>query len=122
MLFFMLVSLVSYLSMTVLTVKKKEHEMAVYYLCGVSRGRCMAIVCTANCIISLIPAVINIIIAVAVPMLADMGYIVLDGYMYKSNVYLLILGYFVLTVAVSVISTAASMGRHSPLAFLRGRE
>lgn len=122
MLFFLLVSLVSYLSMAVLTAKKKEHEMAVYYLCGVSRGECAAIVCAANCVISVIPALINVILAAVLTGLDRTGHIDLDGYMYKSNVYFLIIGYFLLTVVVSVISTAASMSQKTPLSFLRGKE
>lgn len=121
-LFLLFSETIAYLSTVLLCIKKKERELSVYYLCGANRRQCMVVAFSANCLIALPTLILNTLFAVLAPHLDWSGVIDLNHMAISSEVYLLILGYFLLTVMISALSTYCSMAKHSPLSYLRGVE
>lgn len=119
-LFLLLAATVAYLSNVVLIIKKKEGDLAVWHLCGGGRAWCTGICALANALIALPPLVLNCLFVALAPELEWRGLLNLEGMFINSSACLLVLGYYLLTLAISVTVTVCSMRRHTPLTFLRG--
>lgn len=136
-------SLVAYLSIVVLTLKKKEKDIAVLYLCGASRRRCAMLSFTAFQLIALFPVAANAVVVYFWPSLSwnSTSYLPMDTST-ALGVYLtdyirfllrileetklgvsslwIILGYYLITVAISVAVTIGTMKKHTPITYLKG--
>ncbi len=119
-LFLLFSATVAYLSTLVLTFKKKEKELAVDYLCGCSKKRCGVITFCAFNLIAVVPILLNILVVLIVPELDWRGQIDLTSMMMGDQMFLLVLGYYLITAAIAVVVTIGSMAKHTPLTYLRG--
>lgn len=119
-LFLLLSATVAYLSTVLLMVRKKEKELAVWYLCGCSKPRCSGIVFVSASILAVVPILINTAFVFLAPTLDWLGILDLSGFSVTKDALLPILGYYLITVVVCLIVTRASMAKHSPLTYLRG--
>ena len=117
-LFNLLATLIAYLSMVVLMVRKKQKDMAVAYLCGASKGGIIATVICTCCIVSFIPCLITALILLEVPKMED---ILFEAFLTPDLVWV-VAAYFAVTVIVAVVSVAAFFAGHSPMENLRGLE
>lgn len=118
-------SMFAYFSLIVLMVRKKSKEMAVSYMIG-ARKKNFIIDMGAVCIIaSIIPSIINALIILTANELDWLGKIPFyhfDGTFVTPDLLWVVAAYFILTMVVAVLAVLFSMGRKSPLAFLRGLE
>ncbi|MBP3304853.1 MAG: hypothetical protein J6L24_02685 [Oscillospiraceae bacterium] len=131
---------VAYLSIAILTFKKKEKDTAILYLCGCSRRKCAILHFAVFQIFALIPAVINVLFVLIWPQI-EWNYwpLVLKYPQYEALHPILlrlfhffktvtvspsclpvIFGYYACAAVISVAAVAASMARHTPLTYLRG--
>ena len=136
-------SLVAYLSIVILTIKKKEKDIAVLYLCGASPRRCATLSFAAFQLIALFPVAVNIAIIHFWPTLSwnSASYIPIDTssafgvHMIDYIRFLLrvleetrlgasslwiVLGYYLITVVISVTVTVGTMKKHTPITYLKG--
>lgn len=118
--FLLLAAIIAYFSNVILTVVKKEKELAIFYLCGSSKGMCILVSIVANCLITFIPVVINCLFVLLAPTYDWLGYIDLDGFFITPYAYSLIWGCFATTLAISAITVIATMHKKTPSTFLRG--
>lgn len=119
-LFLLAVSFVAYVSMLILMFKKKEREFAVYSITGASRKRIAATYMTASSLLMLPSVILSAILCILFQS-ASRGRnpIVLPLYV-NGTIYLIILGYALLNLAISALITCSGMKKYSPLEFLRG--
>ncbi len=118
--FLLLSAVIAYFSNVILTVIKKEKELAIFYLCGSSKNTCMLVSIIANCLIAFIPVVINCLFILLAPTYDWLGYIDLGGFFITPDAYGLVLGCFAATLAISAITVIATMHKKTPSTFLRG--
>ncbi len=116
--FVLLSTLIAYLSMVVLMIRKKQSEMAVAYICGASRKKLVAEMIFTCCLVTLLPCVINLLILLYIP---DMVYYGTAALLTPDLVWV-VAAYFAVTVIVAVVSVAAFFAGHSPMENLRGLE
>lgn len=143
-------SMVAYLSMTVLILQKKQPALAQMYLCGASRRRCGAVVFTAIQLICLFPVICSTAFILIWPRLYwpalhplnvavnghftqwlynQPGLVSLWSSLYRflgstvtirPSCLLVVLGYWLLTAAISLALTIGFMKKHTPLTYLKG--
>ena len=117
-LFNLVATLIAYLSMVVLLVRKKQKDMAVAYLCGASKGRIMAAMIGACCLVSLVPCLLCAILLLEI---LKLDYTGLEAFLTPDLIWVAVL-YFVVTIIVAAVSVAASFAGRSPIEKLRGLE
>ena len=123
-LFLVIASLIAYFSIVIINVFKKQREMAVSYLCGATKkdlymtmlGYCLAV--------SVIPAVICAVWILMGPLWQYewKELPMVSTFVVTSDQLWVVLGFFILTVIVSFAAVLISMGRKSPVEYLRGLE
>lgn len=118
-LFLLAVSIVAFFSTVTLTVRKKEKEMAIFYLCGGTKRKLCIISILAFSLISLIPTLVACLYAALIK--NDLLQSTEQLYM-GSITSSFIVGFFLLALSISVGEVLASMFRKSPMEFLRGAE
>lgn len=119
-LFLLLAATVAYFSSLALTVKRSERVLAVYYLCGLSRRRGSCCAALAGVAVALVPTALCIGAVFLLPVLEWKGLIDLDSLLFQSWDVVPILLYFGMAVGLSFASAALSLGRHTPVSYLRG--
>ena len=117
-LFVLLSTLIAYLSMVVLMIRKKQADMAVEYICGASRKKLVAEMIFTCCLVTLLPCVINLLILLYIP---DMVYYGTTALLTPDLIWV-VAAYFAVTVIVATVSVAAAFAGHSPMENLRGLE
>ena len=145
-------AMVSYLSMTVLILQKKQPALGQLYLCGASRRRCGAVVFAAIQRICLFPVLLGTAFVLIWPQLywpalsplniAVKGHFVQwlyqhpglrafweSIYQFLGSTVLIqpaclwvVLGYWLLTVAISLLITIGFMKRNTPITSLKGAQ
>lgn len=119
--FMLLVSMVAFFSTVILTVKTKEKEAAVYYLCGASRRRCAALTVLTFVPVSLVPTVIGLIYTMIRPVLEWNGVLaVTENTLTSSITQSFLILYFFFTLVLSTVSVFAIMKKKSPVQLLKG--
>jgi len=121
-LFLMIATLIAYLSVVIVMVFKKRKEIAIEYLCGASKKDILLTLFGACLVISIVPAVIITIFVLVAPELQWKGYYKLSGQLITTDLLWIVAAYFVLTVIVSQAAVLVSIGRKTPLGYLRGLE
>lgn len=142
-LFLAVSSMVAYLSITVLVLKKKEKDIAVLYLCGASSWKCAMLSFAATQLYALLPVAINICVVLLWPQInwnfsvhftSSIGEVfgitardyvsfwlrTLDSSRLNNDSLFIILGYYIVTSAISVAATAGAMLRHTPQSYSKG--
>lgn len=148
-LFLTVSSLAAYLSVLILTFKKKEKDMAVMQLCGGSRRTCGLLTFAVFQLISLLPVLLNVGIVQLWPYTSRLDRIfsdllfsislgpnasslqplfyfiahiqgVLDQSRLTASSYLVILGYYGITTVIALLVTVGTMKRHTPISYLKG--
>lgn len=120
--FLLVISTFSFLSTLILTFKKKERELSIYYLCGASRAQCMALILGAFSLTALIPTVIAVVFSILAPSLNWQYLLLIEEYLIDARAVWLVVIYFLVSLGVAVGTTWMQMRRHTPLTFLRGAE
>ncbi len=120
--FFMLASLIAFLSLMIMMIRSKERELAIAYLCGATKGQCAFEIFKVGTLMALIPSLINIIMILIVPELTWRGMIVQDESVITSDLIWAVVVYFVIILAVSTIVVIVSIRKKSPVKYLRGLE
>ncbi len=128
-LFMLIISLIGFASVTVLIINKRAKAYAVYYMCGCSRKNCRRLTVLSVSIISLIPMLINIALIYTYPLIMNKmefaegfrtyGDILFGGTILDERCMLVIIGFFALTIVISVLTTGSMMQRRPPVAFLK---
>ena len=143
-------ALVAYLSITILILQKKQAALAQMYLCGASRRRCGAVAFAALQSIFLLPMVACIAFILLWPRLywpalqplnlaVNGGYaqwlfrhpnllsfwtgvieLLSDSVLISPDCLLVVLGYFLLTVVISLLLTLGFLKKHTPVTCLKG--
>ncbi len=121
--FMLLVSTVAFFSTVILTVKSKEKEVAIYYLCGASKVRCGVMAFATFAFISIVPTFIGYLYVWIRPILESKEIIyvqpsMLMGAYTKTFVIL----YFIFTLLIAAGTVFVSMAGKNPIQFLRGAE
>ena len=119
-LFLLLAATTAFFSNVILFVKKKEKEFAVFYLCGGSKKDCAALTILGNCLIALVPVILNCAFVLLAPTYDWLGYIDLDGFLVTEEAYGLVLGYLVIMLTAATLTTIAMMHKKTPAMLLRG--
>ncbi len=121
-LFNLLASFIAYLSVVILMIRKKEKSLAVEYLCGANRRQCLLSIICACLLVSIIPV---LIVSVMILVLPDIQWLNRSGLITETItpelIWIAVLS-FVITVIIAVIAVFVSIGRQSPLVYLRGLE
>lgn len=111
--FLFLVSYVAYLSLMVLSIRKKEKEMAIYYLCGLSKRKCIGLTLAATLLVAGIPMLITLLFV---------SIIKIDGFYFTGNTYMLVMAFFAIATLLSILTITLSIRKKTPLTFLRRNE
>ncbi len=127
--FLLLTSTVSYLSMVILFVRKKSDELAVSYLCGASKSQTIRLTLAATTVVSLIPAIINLII-IGIADSSRTNAALDDGFlgirfssmMLGDTARLMVLAYFAFTLIIAFVTVLAMTAGKSPIMLLRRNE
>ena len=140
-LFLAISAFVAYFSIMILSLKKKEKDMAVLRLCGMSRKKYGTVVFTICQLFVILPVLLCVIFLLVWPELQWSLSELLIGYYTESQtlssvlmrvgLYIddikvdmgclpVVLGYYTLTVLISLGITVGSVARHTPLSYLRG--
>ena len=117
-LFNLAATLIAYLSMVVLLVRKKQKDMAVIYLCGASKGKIIAAMIGACCMVSLVPCLINGLLVIEIPRIDMEG---MNAFLTPDLIWIVVI-YFAITVMIAAVSVAVSFAGRSPIENLRGLE
>lgn len=148
-LFLTVSSLAAYLSVLILTFKKKEKDIAVMRLCGGSRGKCGLLTFAVFHLISLLPVLLSagIILlwpeatwfnlvtnelqfaiahgpnAIGIgPLWNFVAYIgsTLSTSRLDSSCYAVIFGYYSITTVIALLVTLGTINKHTPITYLKG--
>ena len=143
-LFFAISTAVAYMSITILTFKKKEKDTAILYLCGCSRRKCTAIHFVVFQIFALIPLLINVLFVLLWPRIEwdyvpfmfrlkldygvtdELYFIIYRMFHFLESITVntaclsVAFGYYICAAVISIIAVLFSMARHTPLTYLRG--
>lgn len=141
-------SAVAYLSIVILTLKKKEKDTAILYLCGCSRKKCAAIQFAVFQTFALVPVLLNVLFILIWPnihweyghrwvleqalekgpdmMNEQLFFTLISLFSYFETITIntsclsIVFGYYLCAAAISLAVLAASMARHTPMTYLRG--
>lgn len=123
-LFFLFISTMALISISVLLVSKKLKEYSVYYLCGCGKRRCLWYMFTGISLLALLACILNIIYIKLYPlMLSEMGLVMTlqlnRNLLYDNLSILYIFLYMLAIVALSLILPCYLMNKSSPIEFYR---
>ncbi len=120
----MIASLIAYMSIIIINVFKKQREMAVTYLCGASKKSIYRTVLGSCFLISFIPSLLAVLYIQLAPTILSAGseFKNIASRVIVSDQIWIVVGFLLLTLAVSFVTVFISMGRKSPLQYLRGLE
>lgn len=118
----LLISSFAYFSTMIMAFKQKERELAIFHLCGASRGQCAASVVGAFSRVCVIPAAVTTALVAMLPRMDwlwtfTMGQYVIDGWCYG-----VIGGFFAASLLMVTGAVWMQMSGHTPLTLLRGVE
>ena len=116
--FVLLSTLIAYLSMVVLMIRKKQAEMAVAFICGASKNKLVAEMICACCLITLLPCAVNLLVLLYIP---DMVYYGTASLLTPDLIWV-VGAYFAVTLIVAAVSVVTSFAGRSPIEKLRGLE
>ena len=117
-LFLAFVSFSSYLCIVILIVYKKERELAVAYLCGAKQSDIVLVLFGFISVLTLIPALINIIFILISPHLElPPGYFFSEMYLTPDLIWV-VFAYFAATMVVSLLAALLIHGRKTPVELL----
>jgi len=145
-LFLAIASMIAFLSILILTFKKKEKEMAIWYVCGGSSKKCGLVNFLYFGILALIPVLLNVALIMYWPhinwvavnklivsmdlqeKLSEANYIKLLGsisyfrsrFKVDNNCLSIVYIYYGVSILIALGATVGSMRKHSPLTYLRG--
>lgn len=138
-------SMIAYFSILILSLKKKEKEIAVMRLCGMSKKTHAGITFAVCQVFVLVPIILSVAFLWYWPQLqwrfseslqqsllqmgsGDFRSQLLRVLTYINNIKVnmgcwpVVLGYYLATILISVGVTLGNMAKHSPLSYLRGVE
>lgn len=123
-LFFLFISTMALISISVLLVSKKLKEYSAYYLCGCGKRRCLWYMFAGISLLALIACVLNIIYIKLYPlMLSEMGLVMTlrlnRNLLYDNLSILYIFLYMLAIVLLSLILPCYIMSKSSPIEFYR---
>lgn len=123
-LFFLFISTMALISISVLLVSKKLKEYSAYYLCGCGKRRCLWYMFAGISLLALIACVLNIIYIKLYPlMLSEMGLVMTlrlnRDLLYDNLSVLYIFLYMLAIVLLSLILPCYIMSKSSPIEFYR---
>ncbi len=118
--FLLMITIVAYLSMVILLVKKKEKELSVIYLCGASKRKCVWLIILSMMTFSVGPMLLNAALVVVGVGLQRRGIISLQGYYVTYASLVLVILYFVMTVLISFLTVTISMRKQTPVSYMKG--
>lgn len=142
-LFMAITAMIAFFSIMILSLKKKEKDVAVLCLCGMSKKKYGAVVFTACQFFTVLPVLICIVFLLAWPdaqwritemvrsyngesieihMLILKISILLDGVTVNLSCLPVAIGYYVITLLISLGITISSVAKHTPLTYLRGTQ
>ncbi|MDD3260476.1 MAG: ABC transporter permease [Oscillospiraceae bacterium] len=119
--FFLVVSTVAFLSVSVLLVTKKLKDHIIYYLCGCSKRRSRLFILTNILSISLIPCLLNGLLLFRAPALQQVGLFPVEHAVVYPSLFFLLLGYLVLSVFLSVAIPFSQLRNETLTQLNRGR-
>ena len=115
-------SLIAYLSVVILMIRKKEKNIAVEYLCGANKRQSVLTLILACCSISFIPVVAVSVMIIVVPEIQWLDRSAFLTEIITPDLIWIAVICFAFTIVISVIAVLMSVGRRSPLTYLRGLE
>ncbi len=118
----LVISAFAYFSTMIMAFKQKERDLAIFHLCGASRQQCVYAVVGAFAGVSLVPVIISTILVALLPELDWLWMFTMGEYVIDGWCYLVIGGYFAVSLAVSAAAVWVQMMGHTPLTLLRGVE
>ena len=121
-LFLMIASVIAYLNVILVMVFKKQKDMSVSYLCGARKRDIVSTVFWACFIVTVIPSLIATVFILVAPEMQWTGRFQSKGLLITTDHLWVVAGYFAFTVIASVVAILISLGRKSPLEYLRGLE
>ena len=121
-LFFMIASMIAFLSLMIMMIRSRERDLAIAYLCGATKKKSAFEMVRVGIIIALIPTIISISMIIIVPELAWRGVIEQDESVITPDLIWFVVMYFVVIIIVSAVMVLISMGKKTPLQYLRGLE
>jgi len=120
--FNLLASLIAYLSMVILLIRKKRHALAVDYLCGAEKRSCVADLIGSGCLISFIPMLIVALMIIVVPEMQWRGQMAYTSSILTFDMLWVPVLCFIITLIISAAAALISLGKRSPVGYLRGLE
>lgn len=121
-LFFLFVSTISLLCVSVLLVYKKLREYAVYYLCGCSRKRSFLTIALAIGLIGLLAGAINVAFVANYPLFASRGILNLGSVIIDRSSLWYLIGYVLAVAGLSILLPFYVFHRESPIELYRRKE
>ena len=122
---FLITSLFAFFSFIILSLRKKERDISVEFLCGASKMQIVLSISVFFLIVSVVPAAINIAFILMWPELNWSGISIFANtkglFITKDFIYIVIV-YMVLAVIISNLAILLSMSRKSPLQYLKEHE
>lgn len=118
----LLISAFAYFSTMIMAFKQKERDLAIFHLCGATRGQCIGAVVGTFARISLVPVAISTALVALLPEMDWLWMFTMGEYVIDEWCYLVIGGYFAASLAVSAAAVWVQMMGHTPLTLLRGVE
>ena len=118
----LVISAFAYFSTMIMAFKQKERDLAIFHLCGASRQQCVYAVVGAFARVSLVPVAISTVLVALMPEMDWLWMFTLGEYVIDGWCYLVIGGYFAVSLAVSAAAVWVQMMGHTPLTLLRGVE
>lgn len=117
--FLLVISTFSYFSTVILTFRKKEKERAVLYLCGCDKKRLARVTFWTLNGAAVLPVLLNLLFVWISPELDWRGILNLEDYLIDGSAVWLIVGYYLVTAGIAVLTVRSGMARHTPLTYLR---
>jgi hypothetical protein len=121
-LFLLVVSIFGYFSTLILTFRKKERDLALYYLCGANRSQCIAVVLAGFVLMALIPTAVCVTMILILPVCDWLGWMTAFQYRVDHWCGILIGGTLAFSAGIAGITARLQMKDHTPVTLLRGVE
>lgn len=121
-LFFLFVSTVSLLCVSVLLVYKKLREYSIYYLCGCGRKKSFLTIALAIGLIALLAGAINVGFVTNYPAFASRGILNLGSVIIDRSSLRYLIGYVLAVTGLSVLLPFYVFHRESPIELYRRKE
>ena len=122
--FLVFASVFSYASITIVNVFKIQRDMAISYLCGASKRQLFITLLSSCAVLCAVPCILTTLYIIYAPQFQKTGDnlgVIPENAIIIDQIWIVV-AFFILTIIVSFATTLFSMGRKSPLAYLRGLE